>query len=477
MTVTNITTSGGNNAATVSNAATNTAPAQVMSLASLSSLITGIDKPNVLIGEVGKNRGDISVMQDGIYRVFSSPIGDFFIRKDDFSNKLLHLPEGKVTFTPNPDFPKIPGRFYKAICDFYKTIYASNKNEVMAQIWWDKELKEFFIEVPVQRVASASISFDKTGPFYDDPNKILVVTSHSHHTMGAFYSGTDKADEAKHNGIYSFVFGGLKINPDGTYTNTTVQRCVYDKYEFPLQLSDIFDLEDPLIGTVSIPESEYSKVTAIVHTVPKYPNYHTGYSYGKTGSNSNVKKGGNHHFNNEGWKPGIHYGPYDYDFDDEDYSSIYNSVMSTNTGYGHNSGSNVFQRPAYLNIWNYADPLDYDGIFEEYCGNSDGFTTEEIQEIYKAESVIVDILKNKCGEYDANCCFVQSFLDTIASHSKEEDISVTIFNGILHGIHAYMLKNGTSVDLNIDDFIKDLEAVRYSIYENTLTKKPFKNIP
>ena len=68
-------------------------------------------------------------------------------------------------------------------------------------------------------------------------------------------------------------------------------------------------------------------------------------------------------------------------------------------------------------------------------------------------------------------------LDTIASHSKEEDISVTIFNGILHGIHAYMLKNGTSIDLNIDDFIKDLEAVRYSIYENTLTKKPFKNIP
>ena len=40
-----------------------------------------------------------------------------------------------------------------------------------------------------------------------------------------------------------------------------------------------------------------------------------------------------------------------------------------------------------------------------------------------------------------------------------------------------MLKNGTSVDSNIDDFVKDLEAVRYSIYENTSTKKPFKNIP
>ena len=117
--------------------------------------------------------------------------------------------------------------------------------------------------------------------------------------MGAFYSGTDKADEAKHNGIYSFVFGGLKINPDGTYTNTTVQRCVYDKYEFPLQLSDIFDLEDPLIGTVSIPESEYSKVTAIVHTVSKYPSYHTGYSYGSTGSNSNIKKGGHQNYNSK----------------------------------------------------------------------------------------------------------------------------------------------------------------------------------
>ena len=475
MTVSNI-ISGGNNAATVSNAATNAAPAQVMSLASLSSLITGIDKPNVLIGEVGKNRGDISVMQDGIYRVFSSPIGDFFIRKDDFSNKLLHLPEGKVTFTPNPDFPKIPGRFYKAICDFYKTIYASNKNEVMAQIWWDKELKEFFIEVPIQRVASASISFDKTGPFYDDPNKILVVTSHSHHTMGAFYSGTDKADEAKHNGIYSFVFGGLKINPDGTYTNTTVQRCVYDKYEFPLQLSDIFDLEDPLIGTISIPESEYSKVTAIVHTVSKYPSHLTGYSYGSTGNNSNIKKGGHQHYNGKGWKPGIQYSPYDYDFDDKDYSYLYDSVMSVKNS-NLTSAGNPFPHPIKMNTWDYVDPLDYDGIFEEYCGDSTGFTTEEIQEIYKAGSVIIDILQKKAGSYDKNCCLVQSFIDTIASHDTDDKLEKTIFNGLMHGIHAYMLKNGKAIDRDIDEFIEDIGMVRYSIQDCIVKKDPLKNIP
>ena len=469
MTVMNTTIGGSDQAATITN------PAPVMSLAALSSLITGVENPEVFIGEKGKKRGDISIMQDGVYRIFSSPIGDFFILKDEFKNKLFHLPEGKVTFTPNPDFPKIPGRFYKAICDFYKTIYATNKNEVMAQIWWDKELKEFFIEVPVQRVAAASISFDKTGPFYDDPNKVLVVTSHSHHTMGAFYSGTDKSDEAKHNGIYSFVFGGLKINPDGTYANTTVQRCVYDKYEFLLQLSDIFDLEDPLIGTISIPESEYSKVTAI-NIAPKYPSHLAGYSYGKTGSNSNVKKGGHQHHNGKGWWPSIYSGPVDYDFDDEDYSNIYNSVMSVNNsnlGYGHNP----FPCPIKMNVWDYVDPLDYDGIFEEYCGDSTGFTTQEIQEIYKAGSVIIDILQNKAGSYDKNCCLVQSLIDTIASHNMSDSLEETIFNGLMHGIHAYMLKNGKAIDDDIDSFVEDIGMVRHSIQECIVKKEPFKNIP
>lgn len=460
MTVTSTTIGDSDQAAATAN------PAPVMSLAALSSLITGVEKPEVFIGEKGKKRGDISIMQDGAYRIFSSPIGDFFILKDEFKNKLFHLPEGNVTFTPNPDFPKIPGRYYKAICDFYKTIYATNKNEVMAQIWWDKELKEFFIEVPVQRVAAASISFDKTGPFYDDSNKILVVTSHSHHTMGAFYSGTDKSDEAKHNGIYSFVFGGLKINPDGTYTNTTVQRCVYDKYEFLLQLSDIFDLEDPLIGTISIPESEYSKVTAI-NTAPKYPSHLTGYSYGKTGGNSNVKKG----------EYKTSYYPYgSYDYSDEDYYDLYNSVMSVKNS-NSASVSNPFPHPLKMNIWDYVDPLDYDGIFEEYCGDSTGFTTEEIQEIYKAGSVIIDILQKKAGSYDKNCCLVQSLIDTIASHDMDDKLEKTIFNSLMHGIHAYMLKNGKAIDSDIDNFIEDLGMVRYSIQDCIVKKDPLKNIP
>ena len=103
MTVTNTTIGGSDQAAATAN------PAPVMSLAALSSLITGVEKPEVFIGEKGKKRGDISIMQDGVYRIFSSPIGDFFILKDEFKNKLFHLPEGNVTFTPNPDFPKIPG--------------------------------------------------------------------------------------------------------------------------------------------------------------------------------------------------------------------------------------------------------------------------------------------------------------------------------------------------------------------------------
>ena len=61
--------------------------------------------------------------------------------------------------------------------------HQTNRNEVMAQIWFNKRTNEYIVEVPVQRVAGASISYDRTGRFYEDSDLELVLTSHSHHAM------------------------------------------------------------------------------------------------------------------------------------------------------------------------------------------------------------------------------------------------------------------------------------------------------
>lgn len=239
--------------------------------------------------------GDSVIAEDGIYKLVRTLIGDFWIKDESFKNKKVGKPQMSESFVQSTEFPKIPGELFYGIIRFYRKIYETNKNEVMAQIWWDKAEEKFLVEVPEQEVSGAAISYQRTGGWYEDPNKVLILTSHSHHTMGAFYSGTDNSDEKGKHGIYSFVFGNLVNQPDGSFTFKTVQRACCADALIPLQLEDIFDFYEGCEFKFDIPESEYAKVKAKVYTYNygAYANYGKNKSFPQTGNPSapaNVKK-------------------------------------------------------------------------------------------------------------------------------------------------------------------------------------------
>lgn len=98
----------------------------------------------------------------------------------------------------------------------------------------------------------------------------------------AFYSGTDNSDEKGRDGQYSFVFGGLKENGDGTFNYTTVQRVCYKDTFINLNIDDIFDFSAE--GHYEVPEELYLNITerapTVVTATKSYPagNYYTGTS-------------------------------------------------------------------------------------------------------------------------------------------------------------------------------------------------------
>nr|DAD60627.1 MAG TPA: PRTRC system protein A [Caudoviricetes sp.] len=256
----------------------------------------GVETPKVVTSKDEAKDGDYIIAEDGMYRLVKAAIGDFWVKSESFKNKLIGSPSVQESFEQGGDIPKIPGELFYGIIRFYRDIYKVNKNEVMAQIWWDKEQQKYLVEVPEQTVSGASISYQRTGGWYDDPNKVLVLTSHSHHTMGAFYSSTDNSDEKGKHGIYSFVFGNLVNNADGSFSFKTVQRaCCLDAL-IPLNLEDIFDLYEGCEFLYDVPQEERSKVKERVYAAPY--SYPAGKSYPKTGgwnipeskSAKNVKK-------------------------------------------------------------------------------------------------------------------------------------------------------------------------------------------
>lgn len=124
--------------------------------------------------------------------------------------------------------PKIPFKHYINILDFFKTVHEKDKTEASCMIYYN--LENVPLEIPDEFKVHAEKGLDQDGQwlvyapiqrnssgltdFADDGfdnwlrlNFTKVIECHSHHTMNAFWSGTDMANQ-KENMFYG-VFGHI----------------------------------------------------------------------------------------------------------------------------------------------------------------------------------------------------------------------------------------------------------------------------
>lgn len=138
-----------------------------------------------------------------IYELRKTEQGEFIAPK----HKVTEFHPIRAGFTPA--LPLIPLSLIGQIIAFFRSFMDGNEEyEAMAQIYWDKEKREFFAFVPKQAVWKEEIEADlRDCPYEDEERYICYADIHSHNSMEAFFSGKDDRDE-RGTGLY-FVVGEL----------------------------------------------------------------------------------------------------------------------------------------------------------------------------------------------------------------------------------------------------------------------------
>lgn len=118
----------------------------------------------------------------------------------------------KAGFTPL--YAPLPWEMFRQVVAWFRDVNTRHKTEAYVQVWHDRgedlaadsrDPSRLFFHVPEQDVSGGMVEhegeFDKdsTGRF------VHVMDIHSHHTMGAFWSGTDDKDERRFERVYGVV--------------------------------------------------------------------------------------------------------------------------------------------------------------------------------------------------------------------------------------------------------------------------------
>ena len=158
-----------------------------------------------------------------------------------------------------------------------KKLGGSSQLEAFVFLCWSEE-KGYFINVPVQSVGGASVTYN----WEDHPDVLLLGDIHSHNTMSSFWSGTDNADDSKKLGI-SGVIGDMKGGPlDFT---SKWRFCCGDGVMIDLQITDIFQVPEAPDAWLEQVKQGHGAVGGYRGTwvPPQGQTPYSGYGYGDDG--------------------------------------------------------------------------------------------------------------------------------------------------------------------------------------------------
>lgn len=177
------------------------------------------------------------VTQGGTWLIQKNSSGYYGVKKTDTGIPTLpktELPEAFFELT----YGKIPNTILEQIVAFFRDIMKRYNNaEAFIQVYWDKQESKYIINVPKQKISGAAVHYDALENLNTkEPERyVFVYECHSHNTMGAFWSGTDNADE-KELRIYG-VFGQLNKEP-----YACLHRFFVGEEQVDLELDHVFDL-------------------------------------------------------------------------------------------------------------------------------------------------------------------------------------------------------------------------------------------
>jgi hypothetical protein len=201
---------------------------------------------------------NIVLARNGVFRVVKTPIALFNVKVADIPSDKAIPGIGEMTEGPQLLIPKIPLKYLIMILTFYRDVHAKDKTEASALFFWNHNEEELpthyeatqlqknrgedgdeikgliqdgqlIIYCPQQKNSGSLSEFHEDGMVnYLREHCTPLCETHSHHTMGAFWSGTDDAnenmtqfygvwgniDKDEPNFLFRWVCGGTRVNID-----------------------------------------------------------------------------------------------------------------------------------------------------------------------------------------------------------------------------------------------------------------------
>lgn len=286
---------------------------------------------------------------NGLFKVTKTPIGLFKEQQEEFKTPVIGLP--KMEAGVDLIIPKIPFKYIIQALSYYKDINTKDRTEASLLYFWnhlDKPLPNLpglsaegrlVTYCPIQVNSGALSDFTKdTNVAWMRQNLALLLESHSHNTMSAFFSGTDDANENmtqfyavwgkvtsdEPDFAFRYVVGDSKIECDPSMLfewPTLDYKVETTKVESLLIEGDTSLVDLELTGNIIIREGETSvtehkkEILKGPFKMVEYPEawmtQHSKEVYvSPYGANANAKYGWGY----DG------YGGYGYDLLDDDYS-------------------------------------------------------------------------------------------------------------------------------------------------------------
>jgi PRTRC genetic system protein A len=139
-------------------------------------------------------------------------------------------------------YPKVRASTLEFIVGFFDRVYQQHRSEAVALLLWDMEANRYRILVPEQEASVWESYTGRRSPQdvrYKVPplpaGHLLVGDIHSHGSMAAYSSGTDRADERYRDGIHCVV-GRIEDEPPQFHLELAI-----DGFHFELEMAHVFE--------------------------------------------------------------------------------------------------------------------------------------------------------------------------------------------------------------------------------------------
>jgi len=202
------------------------------------------------------------IARDGIYHKLKTSIYNYVLPLDN----LRHL-KGIKTFA-HMNIPKLSIQQMKLIIKFFHDVYKTLQSEVMVLLYYNYQTQHLDIRTPPEQVVSGGSIQYQFGPPRND-GYILIGSIHSHGSMGAFHSGTDKHDETSFDGLHITIG---QLSKDDYYFTFSSQLVVNGhRQDYPV---------DKWL------DGQFEKASREI----VYKNYYAGGYYGYRGNMNQTKQ-------------------------------------------------------------------------------------------------------------------------------------------------------------------------------------------